>query len=192
MSTATLLPLAEALRRIKWPAPVARDADTGKPDSWITTENGTHVPIKNGALAGKVGRKIEESGGAPVQAAKALGEKAKAGTLSTKDNAVIVSAPSLGDIPLHELTKGPKARALEKAIAGDLENQISGEKINLSTTNAGHLISSATSRGEGGLAHMAAVQNVHSIMAGAIPTVPTPDKKNQQDVKSVQRFFWAL
>jgi hypothetical protein len=127
-----------------------------------------------------------------VKAAKSLGEKAQAGTLTVNDKPPVFTAPSLGNTPLHTLTKGPKARALEKAIAGDVENHISGERINLSATNAKHLISSATSKGEGGLAHMAAVRNVHAIMAGAIPTASTPDGKGQQDVKSMQRFYGAM
>jgi hypothetical protein len=57
-----MLTIEQAIIKIFGPLPrLARDADADKPDSWITTENGTHVPIKNGALAGKVGRKIEES-----------------------------------------------------------------------------------------------------------------------------------
>ena len=163
-----------------------------KPEEWITV-NGARIPLDNdGEPTGKVGEKLKASGGDPIYAAKELGEKSKAGTLTAKDDAVVVSAPSLDNTPLHELTKGPQRAEIKKTITGDLENHITGEKINLSGNKADHLISSALNRGEGGLPHMAAVQNVHSIMAGAIPTASTRDEKKQQDVKSVQRFYGAM
>jgi len=83
---------------------------------------------------------------------------------------------------------------LENKIVGDLGNYISGEIINLSKTNASHLISSAVRvRGvSGGLPHIAAMQNIHYAMAGAIPTEPTEDEKNQRDVKNVQRYYGAV
>ena len=141
---------------------------------------------------GNAGQFADVDGGGPIKAAKELGEKAKAGTLTVKDNAVVVSAVSLGNTPLHTLTKGGKKAEIKESIKGDLENHITGEKINLSSNMADHLISSALNRGEGGLAHMAAVQNVHFIMAGAIPTESKPDEENQQDVKSIQRFYGAM
>jgi len=80
------------------------------------------------------------------------------------------------------------SKALVRAITGPLRNDATGLDIDLSATNAGHLISSATRRGLGGQAHIAAVRNIKELMRVAALVKTDSDRKGQEDVKNIHRF----
>jgi len=103
--------------------------------------------------------------------------------------AVPVIAAETESAPVWQSMKGRERKAIVNAIAGDILNEATGEIISLSRKNAAHLISSATSRGVGGPAHIAAVRNVQELLRVAERIESYPDRKNQEDVQVVHRFF---
>lgn len=88
-----------------------------------------------------------------------------------------------------ESMKGKLRKAIIDSIVGDILNESTGEILNLSRKNAAHLISSATNRGVGGPAHIAAVRNVRELLRVAERIESYPDRKNQAGVQAMHRYF---
>lgn len=78
---------------------------------------------------------------------------------------------------------------LVQSIIGTLHNDATGLDMELSATNARHMISSASNRGKGGETHIAAVRNIRELMRVAEVIESYPDRKGQEDVKTLHRFF---
>lgn len=85
--------------------------------------------------------------------------------------------------------KGQGRKSIIDAVAGDIYNEAIGERIELTRKNAAHLISSTTGRGLGGDAHIAAVRNIKELVRVAEPIESYTDRKNQEDVRLMHRFF---
>jgi hypothetical protein len=83
-------------------------------------------------------------------------------------------------------------KAIISAITGTLHNDATGLDIDLSAKKAGHLISSATRRGIGGKAHIAAVRNIKKLMKTAARVKSYADQDGQQDIKNIHRFYAPL
>jgi hypothetical protein len=83
-------------------------------------------------------------------------------------------------------------KAIISAITGTLHNDAAGLDIDLSAKKAGHLISSATKRGIGGKAHIAAVRNIKKLMKTAARVRSYADREAQEDVENIHRFYAPL
>ncbi|MDR3319935.1 MAG: hypothetical protein LBS77_03130 [Desulfovibrio sp.] len=94
--------------------------------------------------------------------------------------------------PVWESMKREGRNALIGVIKGTLHNDVTGIDIDLSATNAGHLISSVTRRGIGGPAHVAAVRKIRELVRIAALVKSGADPRGQEDVKNIHRFYGPL
>ena len=129
---------------------------------------------------------FQGEGGTLAVAGEALNQAMRAGL--DPDKRLPVVAAEKESLPVWESMKRGK-KGIVQSIAGMLHNEATGIDIELSATNAKHMISSASKRGVGGEAHIAAVRKIKELMRVAEPIESYPDKKGQQDVKNIHRFF---
>ena len=95
-------------------------------------------------------------------------------------------------VPVWASVKAKAKKQIATSVAGKVFNRLTGLEFDLSIRNAMHMVSSAVQRGKGGQPHIAAVRHVRELMRVAVPETPVPDKKGQEGVKSVQRFYAPL
>jgi hypothetical protein len=93
------------------------------------------------------------------------------------------------EAPAWSFIKGVGAKEILNALPDTLVNDFTGLTFELPKKKARHLLHSASRRGLGGAAHIAAVRNIEPLMSIAVPEESVADQKGQEDVKAVQRFY---
>lgn len=101
---------------------------------------------------------------------------------------VVTVQPRFTDKQLWEVMKGEIPAQLKKELSGTYKNTNTGWDISLSSKGIGHAISSASSRGSGGIPHMEAVANLPSLIQNAVLVESHKDGKNR-GLKAVHRMY---
>lgn len=101
---------------------------------------------------------------------------------------VVTVQPRFAGKQLWEVMKGEIPAQLKKELSGTYKNTHTGWNISLSSKGIGHAISSASSRGSGGIPHMEAVANLPSLIQNAVLVESHKDSKNR-GLKAVHRMY---
>ncbi len=101
---------------------------------------------------------------------------------------VVTVEPRFAGREIWELTKNKEVSKFKKALVGIYKNKNTGWDIKLTANGIEHIISSATSRGIGGMVHLEAAANLPRLVEHAVLVESHGDRK-KQGLSAIHRMY---